>query len=143
MTPRKTMLHANRKTREGGKGRTGLRSSTMTLWICFSWCWVTAPSSDNSLRRWKGHGISAVTFRGGARTIYHKERQMRLYEIVGLCGALLLMGTIQAQTIKTGPSVGQTVPKFSTLDQANRSQTLKSVMGPKGVMLVFFRSADW
>jgi len=68
---------------------------------------------------------------------------MRLYEIVGVCGALLQIGSIQAQSIKTGPSVGQVVPEFSTLDQANRTQTLKSVMGPKGAMLVFFRSADW
>jgi hypothetical protein len=67
---------------------------------------------------------------------------MRLYEIAGVCCAVL-MGTIQAQPIKTGPSIGEIVPQFSTLDQANRTQTLKSVMGPKGVMLVFFRSADW
>jgi len=68
---------------------------------------------------------------------------MRIYLAVGLGVAILGASRIQAQSIKTGPSVGQLVPEFSTLDQANRTQTLKSVMGPKGVMLVFFRSADW
>ena len=42
-----------------------------------------------------------------------------------------------------GPRVGATVPPFSGSDQFGRTQTLESAMGPKGVMLVFFRSADW
>ena len=44
---------------------------------------------------------------------------------------------------KLGPQVGAKVPSFSLTDQAGRSQTLQSVMGPKGAILVFFRSADW
>jgi hypothetical protein len=44
---------------------------------------------------------------------------------------------------KTGPSVGEVVPAFSATDQAGHTRTLASVMGTKGVMLVFFRSADW
>jgi hypothetical protein len=47
------------------------------------------------------------------------------------------------QSIKTGPEVGQPVPAFSAMDQDGRTQTLKSIMGAKGAMLVFFRSADW
>jgi peroxiredoxin len=35
------------------------------------------------------------------------------------------------------------VPDFSLADQAGKTWTLQSVMGPKGAMLVFFRSADW
>jgi hypothetical protein len=42
-----------------------------------------------------------------------------------------------------GPAVGATVPDFSGVDQFGRTQTLASVVGPKGAMLVFFRSADW
>ena len=44
---------------------------------------------------------------------------------------------------KTGPAVGETVPAFSATDQNGRTQSLQSVMGTKGAMLVFFRSADW
>jgi hypothetical protein len=44
---------------------------------------------------------------------------------------------------KTGPAVGEVVPAFSATDQTGRTQTLASVMGAKGAMLVFFRSADW
>jgi hypothetical protein len=44
---------------------------------------------------------------------------------------------------KLGPQVGQQVPDFSLRDQNGRTQTLKSIMGPRGAMLVFLRSADW
>ena len=44
---------------------------------------------------------------------------------------------------KLGPQVGQRVPDFSLRDQTGRTQTLQSIMGPRGAMLVFFRSADW
>ena len=46
-------------------------------------------------------------------------------------------------TTKLGPQVGATVPAFSGVDQFGTAQTLASSMGPKGAMLVFFRSADW
>lgn len=42
-----------------------------------------------------------------------------------------------------GPQVGTRVPDFSLLDQKGQSRTLSSLMGPKGLMLVFYRSADW
>ncbi len=56
---------------------------------------------------------------------------------------ILLTTAAHGQSIKTGPDVGQQVPAFSAQDQEGRTQTLKSIMGPKGAMLVFFRSADW
>ena len=44
---------------------------------------------------------------------------------------------------RLGPQVGARVPNFDLTDQNGRSWTLQSSMGPKGAMLVFFRSADW
>lgn len=44
---------------------------------------------------------------------------------------------------KLGPRVGQRVPDFTLPDQHGKSRTLQSVMGPKGAMIVFYRSADW
>jgi len=44
---------------------------------------------------------------------------------------------------RLGPQVGQVVPELSAVDQFGRTQTLKSIMGPNGAMLVFNRSADW
>ena len=42
-----------------------------------------------------------------------------------------------------GPQVGDRVPDFALLDQNGERRTLQSLMGPEGLMLVFFRSADW
>jgi len=44
---------------------------------------------------------------------------------------------------KLGPQVGARVPDFNLKDQNGKTWTLQSIMGPKGAMLVFFRSADW
>jgi peroxiredoxin len=44
---------------------------------------------------------------------------------------------------KLGPQIGTRVPDFTLLDQKGQSRTLASLMGPKGLMLVFYRSADW
>jgi hypothetical protein len=44
---------------------------------------------------------------------------------------------------KLGPQIGARVPDFSLPDQQGQTRTLQSVMGPKGALLVFFRSADW
>ena len=42
-----------------------------------------------------------------------------------------------------GPQVGDRVPDFRLPDQTGTMQTLESIMGEKGAMLVFHRSADW
>ena len=48
---------------------------------------------------------------------------------------------VDVQTV--GPAVGSTVPRFVLSDQAGRPRSLDSIMGPRGAVLVFFRSADW
>jgi len=42
-----------------------------------------------------------------------------------------------------GPAVGAAVPAFDLPDQNGARRDLRSLSGPKGLMLVFFRSADW
>ncbi len=44
---------------------------------------------------------------------------------------------------KLGPQVGQIVPDFSLKDQNGKTWTRQTIPGPRGAMLVFFRSADW
>lgn len=44
---------------------------------------------------------------------------------------------------RLGPQVGEKVPDFSLPDQHGQTRTLSSLMGPKGLVLVFNRSADW
>ena len=42
-----------------------------------------------------------------------------------------------------GPPVAPRVPHLPRAPQRGRPRTLASLMGPKGLMLVFVRSADW
>jgi hypothetical protein len=42
-----------------------------------------------------------------------------------------------------GPEVGERVPDFAGTDQFGRRQTLQSILGPKGALIVFYRSAEW
>jgi hypothetical protein len=63
--------------------------------------------------------------------------------MLGVLVCVLSFAVLYGQSIKTGPEIGHTVPAFSAQDQHGRTQTLKSIMGPNGGLLVFFRSADW
>jgi hypothetical protein len=48
-----------------------------------------------------------------------------------------------ADLAKLGLQVGERVHDFSLPDQSGTLRDLKSVLGPNGAMLVFFRSAEW
>ena len=42
-----------------------------------------------------------------------------------------------------GPPVGAKMPAFELPDQDGKARSLSSVLGPKGALIVFYRSADW
>jgi hypothetical protein len=46
-------------------------------------------------------------------------------------------------TTTFGLRVGERAPAFSARDQFGREQTLDTLKGPNGTVLLFFRSADW
>ncbi len=62
-----------------------------------------------------------------------------------LAGAFAQGGLAQAakHPIATGPAIGAHVPQFEAPDQDGKEHTLQSLMGPKGAILIFYRSADW
>ena len=68
---------------------------------------------------------------------------------LALLAALLVQTAVMSQSppkidvSKLGPQLGERVPDFSLKDQNGKPWTVQSIMGPKGAMLVFYRSADW
>lgn len=50
---------------------------------------------------------------------------------------------LQNRNVTSGIRVGQRAPDFSLRDQNGRVRSLHDVSGPKGLLLVFVRSADW
>ena len=67
--------------------------------------------------------------------------------LLSLMLVLTLAATGTAQDLpdveQFGPQVGDIVPAFTLTDQHGQTQTLESIMGPNGVMLMFNRSASW
>jgi hypothetical protein len=53
----------------------------------------------------------------------------------------ILLTSVERMSI--GLAVGQKAPAFTVHDQFGGVQTLNSLKGPNGTVLLFFRSADW
>lgn len=74
-------------------------------------------------------------------------RHVALWSIVIVFGMLQPMAQEPTReridVSKLGPQVGQPVPDFSLVDQTGTTRNLRSIMGARGAMLVFVRSADW
>jgi hypothetical protein len=49
----------------------------------------------------------------------------------------------QNDDLKTGPKIGEKIPDFMLADENGKQWPLRELMGPKGLLLVFVRSADW
>jgi hypothetical protein len=64
--------------------------------------------------------------------------QRLLVGLVSLGAAL----SLAAQDMPGVPA-GKPAPPFQARDQFAKEQTLSSLMGPNGLVLLFFRSADW
>ena len=63
--------------------------------------------------------------------------------IVAFVTIAIAVLTAQADISRLGLQVADKALDFRLGDQEGHIQSLKTVAGPKGTMLVFFRSADW
>jgi hypothetical protein len=83
------------------------------------------------------------------RVMYSLEPQESVTAHLG--EAVTVHGTLDGENIKVssvepmtiGLAVGQHAPPFSIRDQFGKMQTLDSLKGANGTVLLFFRSADW
>jgi len=83
------------------------------------------------------------------RVMYNLEPQEKVAAHLG--DSVTVRGTLDDATIQVfsielmaiGLSVGEKAPAFSGRDQFGRVQTLDSLKGTNGTILLFFRSADW
>ena len=60
-----------------------------------------------------------------------------------LLGLALLAPTASVSQQLGGLEAGAQAPPFSLRDQAGKKQSLNTLAGPNGLLLLFFRSADW
>jgi hypothetical protein len=83
------------------------------------------------------------------RVMYSLEPQDKVTAHLG--DTVTVRGTLDEDTIKVastepmsiGLAVGQKAPNFSARDEFGHIQTLETLRGTNGTVLLFFRSADW
>src|SRR5580704_1815468 len=62
----------------------------------------------------------------------------------GILALLVFLGPLARSAEELGPPVGTTAPDIGTrLDQLGKPHRLTDLMGRNGLILFFFRSADW
>lgn len=64
-------------------------------------------------------------------------------KLLGLLLAAGLLAAAAPYAYDVGPPVGARAPAFTAKDATGAARSLRSVTGPNGVVLVFFRSAKW
>lgn len=102
-----------------------------------------APMSEHS--RWRVAALFSLALVGGVVVFTGQQRATAAGQRPATTTATATAAPTRAPLdVSTfGPQVGQQVPDFSLADQHGKVWTRQSIMGPKGAMLVFVRSADW
>jgi hypothetical protein len=94
-------------------------------------------------------GAKVSLYDDTTRVMYRLEPQEAITAHLG--DTVTVRGTLDGDAIRVasielmsiGLAVGQKAPAFSLRDQFGRIQTLDSLKGANGTVLLFFRSADW
>lgn len=95
----------------------------------------------------------------GTKLVLYDDTTRQMFDLdpqekaVGHLGdSVTVRGRVDANTIRVsslelhtsiGLAIGQQAPAFSLRDQFGHDQTLESLKGRRGTVLLFFRSADW
>jgi len=122
-----------------------------------SWSGILVSSSCNADEAFnespecnkKVPGAKLSLYDDTSRVMYGLEPQESVVAHLGdtvtvrgtLDGDTIQIGSIESMSI--GLAVGQKAPAFSVRDQFGRVQTLDTLKGTNGTVLLFFRSADW
>ena len=97
-----------------------------------------------------GPGAKLSLYDDTIRQIYELDAQDQAARYFG--DSVTVEGTLQGNVIHVaritkltsiGLEIGQRAPLLSARDQFGREQNLETLKGPKGTILLFFRSADW
>ena len=91
-----------------------------------SWSGVLVSSSCNADEAFAESPECTKNVPGAKRSLYDDTIRIASIELMSI-----------------GVAVGQKAPAFSVRDQFGRVQTLDSLKGTNGTVLLFFRSADW
>jgi peroxiredoxin len=95
-------------------------------------------------------GAAMVLYDDTIRQVYALDPQDQAKHHLG--DSVTVQGTLEGSAIhvasiqmfsNVGLRAGQRAPEFSARDQFGKTQTLETLRGSKGTVLLFYRSADW
>jgi hypothetical protein len=117
--------------------------------IVYSSCDADEAFAESSECTTKAPGAKLALYDDTNRVMYDLEPQAPAAGHLG--DSVTIRGTLDGDTIRVaslkpmsiGLPVGQKAPAFSARDQLERTQTLDTLKGRSGTVLLFFRSADW
>ncbi len=74
----------------------------------------------------------------------HRLRGLTRWLLAGALAGLSQLAFANSEYADAwGPSVGTTAPLLAASDQEGTQQTLETLAGPEGLLVVFNRSVDW
>ena len=107
--------------------------------------------SGDSAENWGFHTLSRLT--GTAKTIlpvlfmilllYALPREAQQQTESREQGQIFDRWDPTDEGMKTGPAIGETIPEFEAEDQNGKLISFQNIIGPKGAVILFHRSADW
>ena len=118
--------------------------------IINSGCTVDEAFSEAAKCTDEVRGPKLVLYDDTTRQLFDLEPQTQAAGHLG--NAVTVHGALEGNTIRVsslelltsiGLRAGQKAPAFSARDQFGREQTLETLKGSHGTILLFFRSADW
>lgn len=77
---------------------------------------------------------------------YVSFHTLKKFTLAGLCLSLLIMANSAfsgQKTLGVGPDIGTIAPSISVLNSQKESKIIKGLSKEKGLIILFFRSADW
>jgi len=72
-----------------------------------------------------------------------KEASMKKVALTSVFLSTVFLAPMAAQALKTGPEVGSRIPDFEARDQEGQVRTFENLTGRAGLLLLFYRTADW
>jgi len=117
--------------------------------IVYSSCDADEAFAESSECTTKAPGAKLALYDDTNRVMYDLEPQAPAAGHLG--DSVTIRGTLDGDTIRVaslkpmsiGLPAGQKAPAFSARDQLGHTQTLDTLKGRSGTVLLFFRSADW
>jgi len=124
-------------------------SGTWSGTVVYSSCDADEAFAESAECTTQAPGAQLSLYDDTNRVMYELEPQARVTARAG--ESVTVRGTLEGNTIRVasvapmsiGLPIGRKAPAFSAPDQFGQAQTLDTLKGSNGTVLLFFRSADW